>query len=97
MSPSSDCLSVPDPVAARSELDLHVLQVRVTAEFDEMPGLKLTLAQAARLFSIDAASCASVLGVLVERGVLVTNGRAFARTDIVARCAWIRPRSRVLD
>lgn len=33
---------------------LHVLHVRVRAEFMETPGLKLTLPQAARLFDLDA-------------------------------------------
>jgi hypothetical protein len=69
------------------EHDLHTLQVRVSAEFREMPGLTLTLAQAARLFSIDAVRCERVLGALVDRGVLATDGRAFARADAGARCA----------
>jgi hypothetical protein len=70
--------------------DLLALQARVTAEFREMPGMRLTLAQAARLFSIDAARCARVLGALVERGVLATDGRAFARADAGARSARSR-------
>jgi hypothetical protein len=69
------------------EPDLHTLQMRVSAEFREMPGLMLTLAQAARLFSIDAVRCERVLGALVDRGVLATDGRAFARADAGARCA----------
>jgi hypothetical protein len=47
----------------------------------------LTLPQAVRLFSIDAARCERVLGALVARGVLATDGRAFARADAGARCA----------
>ena len=61
--------------------DLRGLQARVFSEYREMPGLKLTLAQAARLFSLDAARCARVLGSLVERGVLATNGSTFALPD----------------
>jgi hypothetical protein len=57
------------------------LCVRVLAEFQEMPGLTLTLGQAVRLFSIDSARCERIFSVLVERGVLSTNGRAFARRD----------------
>lgn len=93
---SSDRVSTPDPAQVPSAHELHALEVRVTAEFQEMPGLKLTVAQAARLFSIDAARCAWVLGALVERGVLTTDGRAFARTGTGARCAFIR-RSVLLD
>ena len=78
-----DCSAAPAP-ARSEEHDLHVLQTRVSAEFREVPGLVLTLAQAARFFSIDAARCERVLAALVERGVLATNGRAFARADIGA-------------
>jgi hypothetical protein len=46
-----------------------------------MPGLNLTLGQAARLFSLDRTRCAGVLGALVERGVLATDGFTFARAD----------------
>jgi hypothetical protein len=72
--------SLPSATASgRSEsLDL---QVRLTAEFSEMPGLRLTLAQAVRLFSLDTERCAQVLDILVERGVLSTDGRAFTRAD----------------
>jgi hypothetical protein len=69
------------------EHGLYVLQMRVWAEFREMPGLTLTLAQAARLFSIEVSRCEYVLRMLVDRGVLATNGRAFARADVGARCA----------
>jgi hypothetical protein len=63
------------------ETELHRLQIRVSAEYQEMPGLRLTLAQAARLFSLDLAYCERVLRLLVERGVLATDGRAFGRAD----------------
>jgi hypothetical protein len=68
------------------EHDLHTLQSRVSAEFREMPGLKLTVSQAARLFSIEAGRCERVLGALVDRGVLATDGRAFASADAGERC-----------
>lgn len=44
--------------------------VRVEAEYREMPGLNLTLPQAARLLGIDRYTCELVLTRLVERGVL---------------------------
>jgi hypothetical protein len=43
---------------------------RVRGEFREMPGLTLTPAQACRLWSLDAATCADVLSHLVESGFL---------------------------
>ena len=65
---------------------LDVLRQRVSAEFREMPGLLLTLSQAARLFSIDAARCEHVLHTLVDHGVLVSDGHAFGLADAGARC-----------
>ena len=56
----------------------HDLCTRVQAEFCEMPGLKLTLPQAARLFSIEPTRCQRVLGALVQAGHLATDGIAFA-------------------
>jgi hypothetical protein len=61
--------------------------MRVSAEYREMPGLTLTVAEAARLFSIDAACCERVLRALVARGELTTNGRVFTRADGGTRCA----------
>ena len=43
---------------------------RVRGEFREMPGLALTLGQAARLWSLDAQMCADVLAQLVSAGFL---------------------------
>jgi hypothetical protein len=52
-------------------LDLNALAFeqlveRVRAEFLEMPGLRLTLPQAARLWGIDLPSCEAVVDVLVK-------------------------------
>lgn len=79
-SPTSRALSSRSPV----EYDLCA---RVWAEFREMPGLNLTLPQAARLFSLDRARCARVLDALVVSGVLATDGIGFARADSGRRCA----------
>ena len=55
----------------------HELDARVRAEFREMPGLRLTLAQASRLFSINPVTCERILTGLVRAGHLATDGRAF--------------------
>lgn len=55
------------------------LYIRVHGEFREMPGLTLTVRQAARLFSIEQTRCERVLGALVNDGVLATDGSVFAR------------------
>ena len=43
---------------------------RVRGEFREMPGLTLTLAQAGKLWSLDANTCTEVLSYLVSVGFL---------------------------
>ncbi len=43
---------------------------RVHAEYLEMPGLSLTLAQAQRLWGIDRRTCERVVVTLVARGFL---------------------------
>ena len=44
---------------------------RIDSEYREMPGMRLTLAQAARLWGVPAPQCLALLGALVERGRLV--------------------------
>ena len=39
---------------------------RIRAEYEEMPGLHLTLPQAQRLWQLDAARCAALLEALVD-------------------------------
>jgi hypothetical protein len=60
---------------------------RIRAEFQEMPGLTLTLTQASRLFDLEPTRCARVLGQLVEGGALTTDGRAFASVGVGRRYA----------
>jgi hypothetical protein len=60
------------------ELDL---EVRMCTEFSEMPGLRLTLAQASRLFGAEQRLCSHVLTTLVERGELTTDGEVFAKPE----------------
>jgi hypothetical protein len=50
-----------------------VLQ-RVQGEYRDMPGLKLTEAQAQRLLGIDCDTCAVVLSTLIERRFLRRTG-----------------------
>lgn len=49
---------------------LHLIR----SEFTEMPGLRLTEAQAARLWNVDIGTAQMALALLVERGVLVRTG-----------------------
>ena len=69
---------------------------RVQGEFLEMPGLRLTTAQARRLWGIDVQVCESLLGALVERKFLFrTRDGAFMRVDTAAPKAAPRPPSSV--
>jgi hypothetical protein len=82
--PSQD----PDPiqhiVSPTAEPDVFT---RVHEEFREMPGLTLTLQQAARLFGIEQARCERVLEALVDEGFLTSDGRRFGRADAGRGCA----------
>jgi hypothetical protein len=64
-----------------------VITERIRGEFREMPGLRLTLAQARRLWSLDSAICDEVLSQLVDAGFLLKRpDGTFCRTsDLVAR------------
>lgn len=54
---------------------------RVKGEYMEMPGLRLTPAQAQRLWALDKPSCDAVLGALVDLKFLSrTRDGAFVRS-----------------
>jgi hypothetical protein len=54
------------------------LLARIRGEYREMPGLRLTLAQACRLWQLDAPTCEAVLGHLVDdRFLFRTRDGAF--------------------
>jgi len=55
---------------------------RVQGEYTEMPGLRLTTAQAQRLWGLDRAACDALLGALVDAKFLFrTRDGAFVRSD----------------
>ena len=55
---------------------------RVQGEYIEMPGLRLTTAQAQRLWGLDRAVCDALLGALVEAKFLFrTRDGAYMRAD----------------
>jgi hypothetical protein len=70
-------LSTFDAEVAAGDDDADLLS-RVGAEFQEMPDLAVTIAEAARLFAVDLPRCRRILERLVARGVLATDGRCFA-------------------
>ncbi len=75
MTMNSEILVRPRPPAAPED---RALSARLLAEFREMPGLRLTIAQAARLFGVNPSECERLLRRLVDAGVLRTDGGLFA-------------------
>jgi hypothetical protein len=56
--------------------------LRVRGEFLEMPGLRLTQAQAQRLWGLDATTCSSLITSLLDAGFLFqTRDGAFMRIE----------------
>ena len=53
-----------------SPLEFHSVVERVRCEFLEMPGLQLTVPQAARLWGLDLGSCEAVIDSLVRSDFL---------------------------
>jgi hypothetical protein len=74
----------------------EVLQ-RVQGEFLEMPGLRLTEAQARRLWGLDKASCEAALAALVDaRFLFKTRDGAFMRFEHASPVkASLTPRAKV--
>ena len=69
---------------------------RAQGEFLEMPGLRLTSAQARRLWGLDAQACDVLLGALVETKFLFkTRDGAFMRAESASPLkVGPRPRSK---
>jgi len=65
----------------------HDISLRARAEYNEMPGLRLTLPQASRLFNLEPQLCAGVLESLVDAGFLQRSGPVYARSDTGRCCA----------
>ena len=61
----------------RNAFDREMLVRRVSSEFREIPGLCLTLPQAARLFGLPEDVCARVCEELIEDGAIQKSGRFY--------------------
>ena len=87
---SGSCTSASDETTTAAAAWIELID----SEYREMPGLRLTLAQAARLWGLLAPQCRTLLAVLVERGRLmetpdglycVASGLRRARRETVSR------------
>ena len=82
--------TVPAPNAAGrrpSEPVNATLLERIEAEYMEMPGLRLTLTQAARLWNLSVRQSERVLAALVERRFLIRDSRGAYRRGGCPRCS----------
>lgn len=61
-------------------IDDRLLQ-RVRSEFTEMPGLRLTVAQASRLWNTDTETSVALLDALVELRFLRLTNNQYGRTN----------------
>lgn len=63
---------------ATSPVLAHTIE-RVRAEFNEMPGLCLTLRQAVRFWALDPDTCRGVMDQLASEGFLVRGRHGYRR------------------
>ena len=67
-------------------IPLDVLVTRIRGEYQEMPGLRLTSAQACRLWQLDPETCHAVLQHLVDERVLaLTSDGAYVAFSTLRR------------
>jgi hypothetical protein len=64
------------------------LQASVRGEFLELPGLRLTIAQAGRLWNVDPLHGRDVLDALVEAAFLRRSGPYYVRADADDAGVW---------
>jgi len=74
-------------VSAQVSVNERLVYQRICAEFMEMPGMRLTLRQASRLFGIPVDRCEALLGSLVDAGALVVSDGMFVRPNSGRRSA----------
>jgi hypothetical protein len=68
--PAAASLALSDPRERRNLVARKALLRRIRSEFEEMPGLTLSLAQGSRLFGIPADACSRIFGQLSDEGLL---------------------------
>ena len=80
-------MQVPDGFVERRDLARREALVRrIVAEFDDMPGLALTIRQASRFLGVDHMACERILEALRQDGMLrCTPQNVYVRADRLAR------------
>jgi DNA-binding IclR family transcriptional regulator len=62
-----------------SQVSYEHARERICTEYREMPGMRLTAAQVARLCGIDPETCRAVLADLTHAGVIRQSGEFYSR------------------
>ena len=62
-----------------SSTSFDSLVARVRGEYGEMPGLRLTVSQACRLWYVDVSTCEMLFEQLVREGFLYKTASAYAQ------------------
>jgi DNA-binding IclR family transcriptional regulator len=65
---------------------LDALVARVRGEYGEMPGLRLTISQACRLWQVEMPTCERLLEQLVREGFLHKTGNGVYIAVGTSRC-----------
>jgi hypothetical protein len=78
-------------------LSLDSLVARIRGEYREMPGLRLTLTQACRLWQVDAPTCETLLSQLVQEDFLykTEKGAYISQSSMAGRQAKAQIRTPV--
>lgn len=80
--PAAPIVAPKDGTERGGSMDVETLVHRVCAEFIEMPGLRLTFAQAVRLWGLTPAVCRRVVDELIAVGFLrQTSAGMLVRAD----------------
>ena len=66
-------MSAPDSMSP-ADAGLIKLVQRIREEFEEAPGLRITIGEAARFWGLDETTCERVLARLLSAGFLVAGG-----------------------
>jgi len=75
-------MALPPAPDRRNHIRRAALVSRILAEFDDMPGMALSLKQAGRFLGVDEAACARILAQLMRDGRLRRNAnQQYVRTD----------------
>jgi hypothetical protein len=62
-----------------SAVQLTDLSARIRGEYREMPGLRLTVSQASRLWNVERDLCLRALESLTQTGFLYRSGEAYMK------------------